>query len=192
MGSILPFARNESFDPETVRIMSAAFDAAWKELLDVGHASTTRYKANATREALAKRIIDIARRGERDPARLCLRRSSPWRSWSSDHLLLLTCRRLPPSPSGWTVRYLAPPRRGFSLGLWPAMSCEAVANFPGPNGAFGRRSLWAPERRNGIADVLKVRVTNVRSRRIAREASFPPIHTRLHERTEARPSQSSS
>ena len=72
MGSILPFARNESFDPETVRIMSAAFDAAWKELLDVGHASTTRYKANATREALAKRIIDIARRGERDPARLCL------------------------------------------------------------------------------------------------------------------------
>lgn len=72
MGSILPYSRNESFDPETIRVMSLAFDAAWKELLDMGHSSTARYKANATREALAKRVIDIARRGEHDPARLCL------------------------------------------------------------------------------------------------------------------------
>jgi len=72
MASILPFARNEAFDPDEVALMSRAFDAAWKELTDMGHVSTAPYQAKQTREILAKRIIDLARRGERDPARLCV------------------------------------------------------------------------------------------------------------------------
>jgi ribosomal protein L17 len=72
MDSTLAFARNEAFDPEAVRVMSQALDAAWKELTEMGHVSTAPFKAKETQEMLAKRIITIARRGERDPARLCL------------------------------------------------------------------------------------------------------------------------
>jgi hypothetical protein len=59
-----------SYDPETLRVLTDAFDEAWmdvqamlgKKLLD----------ANALRSALAKRIIAAADNGERDPTRLRL------------------------------------------------------------------------------------------------------------------------
>jgi hypothetical protein len=68
VASILPFIRLRSdFDDEATRIMGEAFDAACKEIRDtealtIGH--------DVMIEVVAKRIIDAARKGERDPVRL--------------------------------------------------------------------------------------------------------------------------
>jgi hypothetical protein len=64
VASIIPFLRPRSdFDDEATRIMGEAFDAACKEIRD-------GEPRNTIHEAIAKRIIDAARRGERDPVRL--------------------------------------------------------------------------------------------------------------------------
>ena len=64
MASILPFIRNKSnFDDEATRLMGEAFDAACKGLRDTGQPTLVR-------EIIAKRIIEAAKKGERDPARL--------------------------------------------------------------------------------------------------------------------------
>jgi hypothetical protein len=64
MASILPFIRNRSdFDDEATRIMGEAFDAACKGLQDGG-------QPDLVREIIAKRIIEAAKKGERDPVRL--------------------------------------------------------------------------------------------------------------------------
>jgi hypothetical protein len=64
VATILPFLRNETvFEPEATAAMSAAFEAACDALqLPDG--------AAREREAVAVRIIELARRGERDPVRL--------------------------------------------------------------------------------------------------------------------------
>ena len=64
MASILPFIRlRTDFDDETTRIMGEAFDAARKELHDAG-------QPEIVYEIIAKRIIEAARKGERDLIRL--------------------------------------------------------------------------------------------------------------------------
>jgi hypothetical protein len=70
VGSILPYARNEAFDPEATHAMSIAFDGAWQALSETGHIATAPFKAETTRARLAKVILEQARNGERDPARL--------------------------------------------------------------------------------------------------------------------------
>ena len=52
-----------SFDAETTRIMGQVFDQACRSLQDHGSAVLVR-------EVIAKRIIQAANNGERDPARL--------------------------------------------------------------------------------------------------------------------------
>jgi hypothetical protein len=63
MANILSFMRahNDAFDDEATRIMGEAFDAACALL------SAPNY---SVREAIADRIIDAAKHGERDPIRL--------------------------------------------------------------------------------------------------------------------------
>jgi hypothetical protein len=64
MGEILEFLRpTESFDPEALETLGKAYDMALAALHDVG--------PKVVREALARRIIKTARKGERDPAKLC-------------------------------------------------------------------------------------------------------------------------
>ncbi len=65
MVSILPFVRKAGtvFDDDATRIMGEAFDSACKELHDKG-------QPEIVYEVIAKRIIDVARKGERDPVRL--------------------------------------------------------------------------------------------------------------------------
>ena len=64
MADILPFLKNDTvFEPEATQAMSAAFDA-------ICHALHLSDGAAREREAVAVRIIELARRGERDPARL--------------------------------------------------------------------------------------------------------------------------
>ena len=67
MGAILFFPKtNNVFEPEATQAMSRAFDDACRAL----NLSVT---AAREREAVAVRIVELARRGERDPARLSAR-----------------------------------------------------------------------------------------------------------------------
>jgi hypothetical protein len=65
VASILPFIRKGGtvFDDQVTHILGDAFDSACKELHDKGQ-PTIVY------EVIAKRIIDAAQNGERDPVKL--------------------------------------------------------------------------------------------------------------------------
>jgi hypothetical protein len=67
MGTILPFLKGRSvFDPEALHAMSAALDEA---CLALKLPETAAHE----RETVAVRIVELARRGERDAKRLCER-----------------------------------------------------------------------------------------------------------------------
>jgi hypothetical protein len=59
-----------AFDPETVTALASALDGAWRSLQNTGVYFKSRGHAEATRERLARRIIEMAKLGERDPNRL--------------------------------------------------------------------------------------------------------------------------
>jgi hypothetical protein len=52
-----------AFDPETLAILEGVFDEAWVSI-------QARRNGNLTRAALAERILNLAVKGERNPARL--------------------------------------------------------------------------------------------------------------------------
>jgi hypothetical protein len=56
-----------SFDPETTSLLAAALEAAWGTVRRSGSPLAADAQALSTREALAKRIIECAKEGERDP-----------------------------------------------------------------------------------------------------------------------------
>ena len=64
MDSIADFVGSVTYDPEAVQAMSLAYDAVLKELHDRG-------QPEMVREIIAKRIIELAAIGEREPQRLC-------------------------------------------------------------------------------------------------------------------------
>jgi hypothetical protein len=66
MADVLPFFRNATFNTDATRVMGEAFDRACHSLHDVG-------QPDLVREIIAKRIIEVARNGERDPDELCAR-----------------------------------------------------------------------------------------------------------------------
>ncbi len=57
---------NASFDPEMVETLSAAFDDAWKKIKQSGSIFARPAYERGAREILAKCIIEMAQRGERD------------------------------------------------------------------------------------------------------------------------------
>jgi hypothetical protein len=63
--SILPFVRTAGtvFDDNATKVMGEAFDRACKELHDKG-------QPEIVYEVIARRIIDAAKKGERDPIQL--------------------------------------------------------------------------------------------------------------------------
>ncbi len=68
---IIPILRSDGFfDPQTTRILTAAFDTAWQMLKTSGDVLAADFRAASTRELLAKRIIEMGRQGERNPLRL--------------------------------------------------------------------------------------------------------------------------
>jgi hypothetical protein len=71
MRTIIPFAENRAFDPETAHLLAAAFENAWKSVTARGDRFADPLKAAHSREVLAKRVIELAQRGERDSIRLC-------------------------------------------------------------------------------------------------------------------------
>ena len=63
--AIIPFLRDSAFDPETTRAMGAAYDKARQLLHDKG-------QPYLVQEVIARRIIEIAKTGERDPDKISL------------------------------------------------------------------------------------------------------------------------
>jgi hypothetical protein len=66
MTNLLPFFPSAAFDHNATRAMGKAFDRACHSLHDIG-------QPDVVREIIAKRIIEVARDGERDPDELCVR-----------------------------------------------------------------------------------------------------------------------
>ncbi len=61
---------NNAFDVETTKVLASAFDAAWEKIKASDGALADERHAAATREFLAKCIIAMVERGERNPKRL--------------------------------------------------------------------------------------------------------------------------
>jgi hypothetical protein len=61
---------NSAFDPETASLLASAFEAAWETLKKSGSPLATNENASSTREIMAKRIVEMAQTGERDPKKL--------------------------------------------------------------------------------------------------------------------------
>ena len=59
MSKILEFARGAEFDPDCIGVMSSAYDLAIRSLHDTG-------QPDIVNEIIAKKIISLAKTGERD------------------------------------------------------------------------------------------------------------------------------
>jgi hypothetical protein len=57
---------NASFDPETLNLLSDAFEDAWIKIRTSGNRLARPGYANVMREVMAKHIFHLAQRGERD------------------------------------------------------------------------------------------------------------------------------
>ena len=68
--AITPLLVNSSFDPEAVEILSGAYEDAWEKLKQSGSSFTRPAYERGAREILAKYIIEMAQRGERDRSQL--------------------------------------------------------------------------------------------------------------------------
>ena len=62
--TIMPLLKYQAFDPQAIEALGAAYDKACQSLNDGG-------QAGLVRDVIAKRIIELAQSGERDPDRLC-------------------------------------------------------------------------------------------------------------------------
>jgi len=58
------------FDPETISILVAAFDDAWQSVKTSGINLSSENQIELMRTVLARRILELAVTGERDPNRL--------------------------------------------------------------------------------------------------------------------------
>jgi hypothetical protein len=59
-----------AFDPDTIQILCRALDVAWQTIDTNRAAFKIDGNAERAREVLAKQIVDLAKRGERDPRSL--------------------------------------------------------------------------------------------------------------------------
>ena len=67
MVEVLKFSRRETaFAPETIEILAAALDETWKRLEKSGSRLTRPAYSRVMREVVAKRIMELAQRGEQD------------------------------------------------------------------------------------------------------------------------------
>jgi hypothetical protein len=71
MGEDLNFIPSDaSFDPETVNLLSGAFEDAWQKVQTSGNRLARPCYASMMREVMAKHIFNLAKRGERDESKL--------------------------------------------------------------------------------------------------------------------------
>jgi plasmid stabilization system protein ParE len=71
MANIVALIRPQiAFDPETITVLSAALEEAWRRLLQSGGECARPAYDRALREVVARRIIDMAQRGTKDKKEL--------------------------------------------------------------------------------------------------------------------------
>jgi hypothetical protein len=59
-----------AFEPETIDILVAVYEAAWLKVEQSGSKLASPGYRRAAQEIIAKRIIEMAQRGEREPGTL--------------------------------------------------------------------------------------------------------------------------
>ena len=67
---VVPFLADAAFDAGETRLLGEAFEAAWQAIQRSGSTLADETQAASTRALLAKRVIEMGRRGERDHNRL--------------------------------------------------------------------------------------------------------------------------
>jgi hypothetical protein len=68
--AIVPLLAQSAFDPELIETLVSAYEDAWRQVEESGSAfASPRYRRPA-QEIVAKRIIEMAQRGEREPVTL--------------------------------------------------------------------------------------------------------------------------
>jgi hypothetical protein len=68
--SIIPLLAQSAFEPEMIDFLVSVYETAWKKVEQSGSKLASPAYQRAAQEILAKRIIETAQRGERDPAQL--------------------------------------------------------------------------------------------------------------------------
>ncbi|HTZ03309.1 MAG TPA: hypothetical protein VMC05_13325 [Xanthobacteraceae bacterium] len=69
MSVMLPLAE-AAFEPEMIDFLVSVFESAWSKVEQSGSKLASPAYKRAAQEIIAKRIIEAAQRGERDPERL--------------------------------------------------------------------------------------------------------------------------
>jgi len=67
---IIPLLAQSAFEPETIETLVEVFETAWRKIEQSGCKLASPAYQRAAQEILAKRIIEMAQRGERDPTAL--------------------------------------------------------------------------------------------------------------------------
>jgi hypothetical protein len=68
--SIIPLLQQSAFEPEMIEILASVFEAAWQKVEESGSKLASPAYRGPAQEIIAKRIIEMAQRGERDTAGL--------------------------------------------------------------------------------------------------------------------------
>jgi hypothetical protein len=68
--SIIPLLAQSAFEPEMIEKLVSVFEAAWQKVEHSGSKFASPGYKMAAQEIIAKRIIEMAQRGERDPNEL--------------------------------------------------------------------------------------------------------------------------
>jgi len=65
--SIIPLFAQSAFEPEMIETLVSVFETAWQKVEKSGSKLAAPSHRRAAQEIIAKRIIEMAQRGERDP-----------------------------------------------------------------------------------------------------------------------------
>jgi len=68
--SIIPLMAQSAFEPEVIEFLVSVFESAWNKVEQSGSKLASPAYRRAAQEIVAKRIIEMAQRGERDPGEL--------------------------------------------------------------------------------------------------------------------------
>jgi hypothetical protein len=68
--SIVPLLQQAAFEPEMIETLAAVFESAWRKVEQSGSKLASPAYRGPAQEIIAKRIIEMAQRGERNPSEL--------------------------------------------------------------------------------------------------------------------------
>jgi hypothetical protein len=68
--AIVPLLEKSDFDPEFIKTLVSAYEDAWHKVEKSGSIFASPRYRRVAQEIIAKRIIDMAQRGEIEPAQL--------------------------------------------------------------------------------------------------------------------------